>query len=375
MAKKVLFLDRDGTLIHEPEDMQVDGLDKYSFIPDVIYYLRKIADELGYLLVMVTNQDGLGTEAFPEDNFWPVQNHMVDVFASQGVHFDEICIDKTYAHENVPTRKPGIGLIGKYIHGDYDLARSFMVGDRYTDIQFARNFGGRGILIGRSLDTEDDDKLDLEGLKDTLALKTSSWKEIYEFLRGWGRRSSVHRKTAETDISVELNLDGSGASAISTGLSFFDHMLDQLAKHSGCDITINARGDLQVDEHHTMEDTALALGEAFKKALGDKKGVQRYGFMLPMDDVLAQAAVDFGGRPWLVWEVRFNREKIGDVPTEMFMHFFKSFSDASASNINLKAEGDNEHHKIEAVFKAFARAVGMAVMRTGGGLPSTKGSL
>jgi imidazoleglycerol-phosphate dehydratase/histidinol-phosphatase len=373
--QKVLFVDRDGTLIVEPEDWQVDAFEKLAFLEDVIVYLKKIKEELGYHVVIVTNQDGLGTETYPEHTFWPVHDLMMDIFRSQGVTFEDVYIDRTFAVENHPNRKPNIGLIGKYLEGDYDLTNSFMVGDRYTDIKFAKNFGGKGILIGRSTDTDDDDQLDIHGLNDALALKTNQWKEIYEFLKYPERKSFVHRQTNETDIQVELLIDGKGKGIIHTGLGFFDHMLEQVAKHSGCDLRIEVKGDLHIDEHHTIEDTALALGEAFSIALGDKRGIERYGFLLPMDDVLAQVAIDFSGRPWLVWEASFKREKVGDMPTEMFMHFFKSFSDAAKCNLNIKAEGENEHHKIEAIFKGFAKSIKMAVKQSGHDLPSTKGVL
>lgn len=373
--KKVLFLDRDGTLIVEPDDLQVDQLDKLQFLPDVIYYLRRIVEEMDFELVLVTNQDGLGTEAFPESDFWPAQNHMMAILASQGIAFTEVCIDRTFARDNEPTRKPGVALIQKYIDGKYDLSKSYMVGDRLTDIQFAKNFGGKGILLGRSTDKVDDNQLDTKALESTLVLKTNKWKVIYDYLKAPPRLAEVFRETAETQIKVDLNLDGKGISDISTGLGFFDHMLEQLSRHSLCDMTIHVDGDLHIDEHHTIEDTALALGEAFKEALGDKVGIERYGFLLPMDDVLAQAAIDFSGRPWLVWKAKFKREQIGDMPSEMFMHFFKSFSDAAGCNLNIKAKGGNEHHKIEAIFKAVAKAIRMAVSRTGVGLPSTKGKL
>ncbi|MCP4125038.1 MAG: bifunctional histidinol-phosphatase/imidazoleglycerol-phosphate dehydratase HisB [Bacteroidetes bacterium] len=373
--QKLLFLDRDGTIIEEPEDLQVDNLTKLAFLQDAIYYLRLIVDELDYKLVMVTNQDGLGTSALPDEHFWPAQVLMMKTLLTQGVEFDDVLIDKTFAKDNAPTRKPGTALLTKYLEGDYDLENSIMVGDRYTDIQLARNFGGKGILIGRSNDTDDDDKLDLDDLKDTLVLTTDKWSDIYQFLSKPPRRSHVTRKTNETDITVRLNLDGSGNSSVSTGLNFFDHMLEQMAKHSGCDLVVQVEGDLHVDEHHTIEDTALAMGEACKDALGDKRGIERYGFLLPMDDVLAQVAIDFSGRPWLVWEAEFNREMVGDMPTEMFMHFFKSFSDAAGCNLNIKAEGSNEHHKIEAIFKGWAKAIKMAKTRSGRELPSTKGIL
>ena len=373
--QKVLFLDRDGTVIEEPENWQIDSFVKLKFLKDVIIYLRKIVDELDYKLVMVTNQDGLGTDIYPEETFWPPHILMMHTFNSHGITFDDVLIDKTFAKDQHPNRKPSVGLIAKYIEGNFDMKHSFMVGDRFTDIQFAKNFGGKGILIGRSTDTVDDDQLDVNNLNETLALNANNWQEIYEFLKDNSRKSTVKRITKETDIQIDLDLDGSGVSSIQTGLGFFDHMLEQLSKHSGCDINVSLEGDLHIDEHHTIEDTALALGQAFKEALGSKSGIERYGFLLPMDDILAQVAIDFSGRPWLVWEADFKREKVGDMPTEMFMHFFKSFSDAAQCNLNIKAEGNNEHHKIEAIFKATAKAIKMAVKRTSQGLPSTKGTL
>lgn len=373
--KKVLFLDRDGTIIVEPEDLMVNSLSKLNFLPEVIFYLSKIARETDYELVMVTNQDGLGTPVFEEDGFWLAQNHMLKVLEGEGIVFADIFIDKSFAHEKLPTRKPGTAMLGKYLSGDFDLANSVVVGDRYTDIQLAKNLGAKGILIGRSRDTYDDDRLNLEALNDSTLAKVTSWKEIYEVLTMPVRKAEINRKTNETDISISLNLDGSGKSDISTGLGFYDHMLEQLSKHSGCDMTIKVKGDLHIDEHHTIEDTAIALGQAFLKALGDKRGIERYGFLLPMDDCLAQAAIDFSGRPYLVWDAEFKREKVGDTPTELFKHFFKSFSDEAKCNLNIKAEGENEHHKIEAIFKAVAKSIKMAVKRAGNDLPSTKGVL
>lgn len=372
---RVLFLDRDGTIIVEPEDFQIDDLSKLEFIPDAIYFLRRLTDEMGYRLVLVTNQDGLGTEAFPEDTFWPAQRLMEGILRSQGIEFDDVYIDRTFASEEKPTRKPGTAMLTKYLDGGYDLANSLVIGDRYTDIQLAQNLGAKGILIGRSADTADDDRLDMEALRGTLVLKTGSWQAIYEFLKYPPRTASITRTTKETQVTVQLNLDGTGQYAVSTGLNFFDHMLEQLARHSGCDLVIQTEGDLHIDEHHTIEDTALALGEAFRDALGDKRGLERYGFVLPMDDVLATVAIDFSGRPWLVWDAEFRREMVGDMPTEMFMHFFKSFSDAAACNLNIRAEGSNEHHKIEAIFKGLARSIKMAVRRSGTDLPTTKGAL
>ena len=364
--KKVLFIDRDGTIIVEPiEDEQVDSLEKLEFLPGAISNLRKIAEQLDYELVMVTNQDGLGTDSFPEDTFWPAHNKMLKTLEGEGVVFDHIVIDRTFAHENAPTRKPGTALLTKYLEGDYDLANSYVFGDRVSDIQLADNLGAKAIFIA-------------EEANERAALTTMSWDEIFEFLRLPDRKAEVHRKTKETDIHISLNLDGTGQCNNQTGLGFFDHMLDQLGKHSGADLEVRVQGDLHIDEHHTIEDTALALGEAYGQAIGDKKGINRYGFLLPMDEALAQVAIDFSGRPWLVWEADFKREKVGDMPTEMFMHFFKSFSDTSKCNLNVKVEGDNEHHKIEAIFKAFAKAIKMAVKRNRDELdrlPSTKGTL
>lgn len=379
--KKILFIDRDGTLIQEPVDYQVDHLDKLEFLPEVIFYLSKIAKELDYELVMVTNQDGLGTDSFPEEDFWPIQHFIEKVFANEGVKFQESLIDKTFAKENADTRKPNIGLLKEknYLEeGKYDLKNSVMIGDRLTDIEFAYNFGGKGIFIHTHEELGADEiKQNKEEIEKTIALKTNSWQEIYEFLKLQDRTAQVSRKTNETDIFIQLNLDGTGKSDIHTGLSFFDHMLDQIARHGQMDLKINVKGDLEVDEHHTIEDTAIALGEVFRQALGNKLGIERYGFCLPMDDCLAQVALDFGGRNWLVWEADFKREMIGKMPTEMFYHFFKSFTDGAKANLNIKAEGTNEHHKIEAIFKAFAKAIKVAVKRDPDKmiLPSTKGML
>ncbi|WP_292010935.1 bifunctional histidinol-phosphatase/imidazoleglycerol-phosphate dehydratase HisB [Chryseobacterium sp.] len=363
--KKVLFIDRDGTLIIEPPvDFQVDSLEKLEFYPGIFQNLAKIAKELEYELVMVTNQDGLGTDSFPYEDFIKPHEKMMKAFENEGILFTDVFIDKSFEHENLPTRKPGIGMLGKYMYGDYDLANSYVIGDRLTDIQLAENLGSKSILISDNQNPEAE-------------LTTTSWAEIYQFLKQIPRRASVTRKTNETKIEIEVNLDGKGNSDISTGLHFFDHMLEQISRHGNLDLKIKVQGDLQVDEHHTIEDTGIVLGEAILKALGKKKGIERYGFLLPMDDCLAQTAIDFGGRPWIVWDVDFKREKIGDVPTEMFFHFFKSFTDSSKSNLNIKAEGDNEHHKIESVFKAFAKAIKMAVNQSDQNfnLPSTKGSL
>lgn len=364
--KKILFIDRDGTIIKEPvKDQQVDSLEKLEFIPGAISNLKKIREELDYLFVMVTNQDGLGTDSFPEDTFWPAHNKMLKTLEGEGVVFDEILIDRSFDHENLPTRKPQTGLLEHYINGDYDIKNSYVIGDRKTDVDLARNLGAKAIFFGRITDKD-------------AAFTAKNWLEIYEFLRLPERTGKITRKTNETDITIAINLDGSGDTEISTGLGFFDHMLDQIGRHAGIDLKIEVKGDLHVDEHHTIEDTAIALGEVFAKTLGNKKGINRYGFLLPMDDSLAQVAIDFGGRPWLVWDVVFNREKIGDVPTEMFYHFFKSFSDAAKCNLNIKVEGENEHHKIEAIFKAFAKSIKLAVKRNKyelDKLPSTKGLL
>lgn len=375
--KKVLFIDRDGTLINEPKDnFQVDSFEKLRFLPNVISNLKKIQQETDYELVMVTNQDGLGTKSFPEKTFWPVHNLMLAIFKNEDVEFKAVFIDKTFAKDNAPTRKPNTGLLSQYINNSaYDLENSFVIGDRLTDIQLAKNLGSKGILIGRSADKIDDKKLNNQELKKYIALKTTKWDEIYSFLAQPKRSATIQRNTNETQISVSINLDGNGKSTIKTGLSFFDHMLEQLSKHSGVDLNIKVKGDLHIDEHHTIEDTAIAIGEAFLQALGNKKGIARYGFLLPMDDVLAQAAIDFSGRPWLVWKATFKREKIGEMPTEMFMHFWKSFSDAAKCNLNIKAEGENEHHKIEAIFKAVAKSIKMAIRIEGTDLPSTKGLL
>jgi len=368
--KKVLFIDRDGTLIIEPPDQQIDSLEKLEYVPGVFRWLSAIADNTDYEFVMVSNQDGLGTASFPEETFWPVQNKMLKALEHEGITFSKIFIDPSFPHENKPTRKPGIAMLTEFLNGDYDLKNSFVIGDRITDAQLAKNLGCQAILIDHGTLSEK-----LEEVRDVCALVTTHWKSIHDFLTRPARKASVQRTTKETDIQIDINLDGTGQATIKTGLGFFDHMLDQLARHGGIDLTIQVKGDLHIDEHHTIEDTGLALGEVFLKALGDKRGIERYGFMLPMDDCLAQAAIDFGGRPWLVWDATFTREKIGEMPTEMFFHFFKSFSDTAKSNLNIKAEGTNEHHKIEAIFKAFAKAIKMAVKREGNQLPTTKGTL
>lgn len=370
--KKVLFIDRDGTLIIEPPDEQIDSLEKLEFFPGVFTWLSRIAKETDYELVIVTNQDGLGTSRFPEDTFWPAHNKMLKAFANEGITFDKVFIDRSFPSENKPTRKPGIAMLTEFLKGDYDLKNSYVLGDRLTDVILAKNLGAKAILINNgSLSA----KVKEESLEQFCALTTMQWKDIYEFVVKTERKASIRRTTKETDIAVNLDLDGSGKGEMNTGLGFFDHMLDQLARHGNLDLSVTVKGDLHIDEHHTIEDTALAIGEAFLKALGDKRGIERYGYCLPMDDCLAQIALDFGGRPWLVWEAEFKREKIGEMPTEMFYHFFKSFSDAAKCNLNVKAEGTNEHHKIEAIFKAFAKSIKLAVKKEGNQLPSTKGIL
>ncbi|MDC0874357.1 bifunctional histidinol-phosphatase/imidazoleglycerol-phosphate dehydratase HisB [Flavobacteriaceae bacterium] len=374
--KKVLFIDRDGTLALEPKDYQLDAFEKLIFYPQVFTFLGKIAKELDYSLVMVTNQDGLGTDSFPENTFWPVHELLLKSFEQEGIVFEEVFIDRSFPEDNSPNRKPKTGLLTSYIEDkQYDLNHSYVIGDRLTDMELAKNLGAKGIFIAN--DETLGAKEASEGLTDSIALKTTTWEAIYKFLKLEQRITVKKRTTHETDISLSLNLDGSGKSEISTGIVFFDHMLDQLARHGGMDISLQVKGDLEVDEHHTIEDTAIVLGEAFAAALGSKLGIERYGFCLPMDDCLAQVAIDFGGRNWLVWEAAFHREMIGKMPTEMFLHFFKSFSDGAKANINIKAEGDNEHHKIEAIFKAFAKAIKVAVKRDPEKmiLPSTKGSL
>lgn len=370
LMQKVLFIDRDGTLIKEPDDQQVDSLEKLDYLPGVFTYLGRIARQLDYKLVMVTNQDGLGTDSFPEETFWPVHNRMLDTLAGEGIEFDDILIDRHFEADKSPNRKPGTGMLTPYLNGHYDLKASFVIGDRATDVELAKNLGCKSIWITDEVGSPNH-------VKNDIYFKAKSWKSIFSILNGLYRQARVFRQTSETNIEVIINLNGTSQCNIHTGLGFFDHMLAQICKHGGIDIMLKCQGDLQVDEHHTIEDCALALGEAFRKAMGKKIGMERYGFMLPMDDCLAQVAIDFGGRPWLVWEVEFTREMIGDMPTEMFMHFFKSFSDSAACNLNIKAEGQNEHHKIESVFKAFARAIRMAIQVNEGQdqIPSTKGVL
>ena len=372
--KKILFIDRDGTLALEPEDYQLDSFEKLTFYPGVFTYLGRIAKELDYTLVMVTNQDGLGTDSFPEEQFWPVHNHLMDAMKNEGIIFEEVCIDKSFPADQAPTRKPETGLLTAYLSGDYDLENSFVIGDRLSDMQLAVNLGAQGIWL------QHDDRLSEtpdKATKAAIALTTANWSEIYTTLKAGQRLCTHKRTTKETDISIALNLDGTGQSTIDTGIAFFDHMLDQLARHGGIDIELTTKGDLEVDEHHTIEDTAIALGEVFAMALRDKLGIERYGFCLPMDDCLAQVAIDFGGRSWLMWDAKFKRELIGKMPTEMFFHFFKSFADGAKANLNIKAEGHNEHHKIEAIFKSFAKAIKAAIQRDPEKLilPSTKGQL
>lgn len=373
MKKRVLFIDRDGTLIVEPPiTFQVDNLEQMEFLPAVIRNLHFIRKNLDFEWVMVTNQDGLGTPANPQENFDIIQGKMLEVLKNEDIIFDAIFIDKSYPEDNLPTRKPGTAMLTQYMNGDYDLENSFVIGDRLTDVELAKNLGCKAILI-------DDEKLLEENpvLKTYCALATTDWNKISDFLFAKERKAVIQRTTKETDIYVEINLDGSGKTEISTGLHFFDHMLDQIGKHSGMDLIVKVKGDLNVDEHHTVEDTGIALGEALLQALGDKRGIERYGFCLPMDDCLCSVALDFGGRSWIVWDAEFKREKIGDMPTEMFFHFFKSLSDAAKMNLNIKAEGANEHHKIEGIFKAFARSIKMAIRRDifNYELPSTKGVL
>jgi imidazoleglycerol-phosphate dehydratase / histidinol-phosphatase len=379
-GKRVLFIDRDGTLIQEyPPTYQIDSFDKVTFYPQVFKYMSKIAEELDYELVLVSNQDGLGTDTFPESDFWPPHNLVMSTFANEGVIFKDELIDRSFPEENLPTRKPGVGMFTKYIDSpEYDLANSFVIGDRITDVQLAKNLKCKAIWLKNdphlgSAEVNDD----VKALEDVVALATQHWKDIYEFLKLGKREASHIRITNETNIAVTINLDGSGKASIETGLGFFDHMLDQIARHGLVDLTIQAKGDLHIDEHHTVEDTGIALGEAFSKAIGDKKGIERYGFALPMDETEAKVLIDFGGRNWLVWNTHFSRERVGDVPTEMFYHFFKSFSDAAKCNLNIECRGENEHHKIEAIFKAFAKAIKMAVKRDPlkNYLPSTKGVL
>ena len=379
MPKRVLFIDRDGTLVLEPENYQLDSLTKLEFYPKVFQFLSKIVKELDFELAMVTNQDGLGTKSFPEETFWPTQNFILKAFENEGITFNEIFIDSSFPEDNAPTRKPRTGMLTKYLNNpEYDLENSYVIGDRITDVELAKNLGSKAIFIKNEENLGGNEiATSLEELQNVITLQTTDWQKIYEFLKLEERSAFIKRTTNETDIAITLNLDGTGKSNISTGISFFDHMLDQIARHGQMDLHIQVKGDLEVDEHHTIEDTAIALGEVFAKALGNKLGIERYGFCLPMDDCLAQVAIDFGGRNWLVWEAEFKREMIGKMPTEMFFHFFKSFTDGAKANLNIKAEGTNEHHKIEAIFKAFAKAIKVAVKRDTEKmiLPSTKGML
>ena len=374
--KRALFIDRDGTLVIEPPvDYQLDSLEKLVFYPKVFRNLYFIRKQLDFEFVMVTNQDGLGTDSFPEDTFWPAHDKMLKTLEGEGIRFDDILIDRSFPEENSPNRKPRTGMLGRYLSGEYDLANSYVIGDRLTDMQLAANLGAKGIWLRP--DDDEARQLLTENTAISPVLITDDWDRITESLFAGERRATIRRTTKETDIFVEVNLDGHGRTEISTGLGFFDHMLDQIGKHSGIDLTVRVKGDLEVDEHHTIEDTAIALGEALLKALGDKRGIERYGYCLPMDDCLCSVALDFGGRPWLVWDAAFHREKVGDMPTEMFLHFFKSLSDAARMNLNIKAEGTNEHHKIEGIFKALARSIKMAIRRDiyRYELPSTKGTL
>jgi imidazoleglycerol-phosphate dehydratase/histidinol-phosphatase len=361
--KKVLFIDRDSTIIAEPEDKQVDSFEKLNFLPRVITSLSNICQQTDYELVMITNQDGLGTSSFPEETFWPVHEKMISILGGEGIKFSEVFIDRSLPEENAPTRKPGTALLTRYLASGVDLESSYVIGDRITDVELAKNLGCKAILIGNEK-------------SDAAVLCTDDWNEIYRYLKGIQRRAIVERKTSETSVRVEVNIDGSGKSNIKTGIGFFDHLLEQIPNHGKIDLVVNVKGDLHVDEHHTIEDTGLALGSAFSEALGKKKGINRYGFLLPMDDCLAQAAIDFGGRPWLEWKAEFKREKIGEMPSEMFNHFFRSFCDTAKCNLNIIADGGNEHHKIESIFKAFSRAVSMAVKQNDNySIPSSKGSL
>jgi len=375
--KRILFIDRDGSLVLEPPvDYQLDSLEKLEFYPGVFRNLSFIREKLDFMFVMVTNQDGMGTDSFPEETFWPAQNKVLKAFENEGVTFDAIHIDRSMPVDNAPTRKPRTGMLSGYLTDEYDLEHSFVIGDRMTDVELAKNLGCKAILLQQDND-ETAINLSKRGINDVCALITPNWNDVSAFLFAGERKAVVARKTHETDIYVELNLDGNGKTNISTGLGFFDHMLDQIGKHAGIDLTIKTIGDLNVDEHHTVEDTAIALGETLLKALGDKRGVERYGFCLPMDDCLCSVALDFGGRPWIVWDCEFKRERVGDVPTELFFHFFKSLSDSARMNLNIKAEGENEHHKIEGIFKAFARSIKMAIRRDiyNYELPTTKGLL
>jgi len=380
VSKRILFIDRDGTLINEaPPTYQIDSFDKLEFYPHMFEFMGRISREMDYELLMVTNQDGLGTKDFPEDTFWPVQQFVMKSLENEGIHFKEVYIDKSFPKDNAPTRKPGTGMLTHYIDNpEYDLANSFVIGDRITDVQLAKNLGCKAIWLNNEPGLGGREVKDtLTELNEVVVLETREWSKIYEFLKLGLRRVIHERNTSETQIKIELNVDGSGKAAIFTGLGFFDHMLEQIARHGKMDLTIRTNGDLHIDEHHTIEDTGIALGEAFAQALVDKRGMERYGFALPMDEADAKVLIDFGGRNWIVWNAEFKREHIGEMPTEMFFHFFKSFSDAAKCNLNIECRGENEHHKIEAIFKAFAKAIRMAVKRDplSNYLPSTKGVL
>ena len=371
MKKRVLFIDRDGTIVVEPSDEQLDSFEKLEFVPGVLGSLSFLRNHTDFEFVMASNQDGLGTSSYPEKDFYPTHNFILNTLKGEGVEFDDILIDRHFPQDNAPTRKPATGMFGKYMTSEYDMAASYVIGDRATDVELARNLGCRAILLQDSADSLPAD------LHSVCVFASRDWWKVAEFVFAGERRASAHRATKETDIQIELNVDGSGKCDISTGLGFFDHMLEQIGRHGGMDLTIKVKGDLNVDEHHTIEDTGIVLGECIRKALGDKRGIERYGYALPMDDCMAQVVLDFGGRSWLVWDAEFHREKVGEMPTEMFLHFFKSLSDGAAMNLNVQARGDNEHHKIEAIFKAFARALKQAVRRDiwNYSLPSSKGVL
>ena len=378
IPKRILFIDRDGVLIKEPPDHQIDAFEKLEFCPGLFTYLGKIAAELNFELMMVTNQDGLGTTSFPEKNFWPVQHFIMNSLQNEGIHFSKIFIDRSFEKDKLPSRKPGTAMLSEIINNaDYDVENSFVIGDRLSDMQLAKNLGCKGLWLNGNLIVA---KIvgNIDVLRENvIVLETNNWVDIYQYLKLPARKLDHNRNTNETKIAITINLDGTGKSSINTGIAFFDHMIDQLSRHGNIDLTIDCKGDLQIDEHHTIEDIGITLGEAMAKALGDKRGIERYGFLLPMDDCLAQVAIDFGGRNWIVWDADFKREKIGEMPTEMFFHFFKSFSDAAKCNLNIVATGQNEHHKIEAIFKAFAKAIKMAVKRDlyNNALPTTKGIL
>lgn len=375
--KTALFIDRDGTILCEPEDEQIDSFEKFRFVDGAISNLAFLRTRTQHEFVMVSNQDGLGTDAYPEEDFWPTHNLMLQTLKGEGVEFDDILIDRSFPEDHLPTRKPGTGMMSKYLGGDYDLSRCYVIGDRDTDAQLALNLGCKAVVIAGGLPDAQRDALKEKYAFSDQVFVADTWGKVAEIIFGGQRVASVRRTTKETDVDIRLDLDGQGQCDISTGLGFFDHMLEQIAKHGNVGLKIHVKGDLHVDEHHTIEDTGIALGECFLKALGDKRGIERYGYCLPMDDCLCQVAIDFGGRAWLVWDAQFKRERVGDMPTEMFLHFFKSFSDAAKMNLNIKAEGDNEHHKIEGIFKALARAIKMAVRRDVHNfqLPSSKGVL